>query len=182
MEEHPVRPDGEVATDAAPDPRPGPDPGEGPGDDATAPAKPLEVASRRRVDLHAGLVAMEEALAAPAPGRGRQWAEDVRSALLRLQEVFHRHVDMTGGEHGLFADVVRTSPRLHGAVARLDEEHTAIASVIVEELERLRDPGFHEDPADTRERLLDLLGRLVRHRQRGADLIYEAYSVDIGGG
>ena len=26
-----------------------------------------------------------------------------------------------------------------------------------------------------------LLGQLTRHRQRGADLIYEAYQVDIGG-
>jgi hypothetical protein len=26
-----------------------------------------------------------------------------------------------------------------------------------------------------------LLGRLVRHRQRGSDLVFEAYEVDIGG-
>jgi hypothetical protein len=26
-----------------------------------------------------------------------------------------------------------------------------------------------------------LLGALVRHRQRGADLVFEAYQVDIGG-
>jgi hypothetical protein len=26
-----------------------------------------------------------------------------------------------------------------------------------------------------------LLARLVRHRQRGSDLIYEAYTADIGG-
>jgi len=32
-----------------------------------------------------------------------------------------------------------------------------------------------------RDRLLALLGSLVRHRQRGADLVYEAYAVDIGG-
>jgi hypothetical protein len=27
----------------------------------------------------------------------------------------------------------------------------------------------------------ELLGSIVRHRQRGADLVYEAYEVDIGG-
>ena len=32
-----------------------------------------------------------------------------------------------------------------------------------------------------RDRLLALLGTLARHRQRGADLVYEAYAVDIGG-
>jgi hypothetical protein len=26
-----------------------------------------------------------------------------------------------------------------------------------------------------------LLGLLVRHRQRGSDLVYEAYELDIGG-
>jgi hypothetical protein len=33
-----------------------------------------------------------------------------------------------------------------------------------------------------RERGTRLLGHLVRHRQRGADLIFEAYQTDIGGG
>ena len=32
-----------------------------------------------------------------------------------------------------------------------------------------------------REACIRLLGRLVRHRQRTSDLIYEAYAVDIGG-
>ena len=35
---------------------------------------------------------------------------------------------------------------------------------------------------DVREEALGLLQAIARHRQRGADLIYEAYSVDIEGG
>ena len=35
--------------------------------------------------------------------------------------------------------------------------------------------------AARREAATELVGRIVRHRQRGADLIYEAYEVDIGG-
>ena len=31
-----------------------------------------------------------------------------------------------------------------------------------------------------RNQAIELLGQLTRHRQRGADLIYEAYQVDIG--
>ena len=30
--------------------------------------------------------------------------------------------------------------------------------------------------------LTALLAALARHRQRGADLVYEAYAVDLGGG
>ena len=32
-----------------------------------------------------------------------------------------------------------------------------------------------------RDAAITLMGLLVRHRQRGADLVYEAYDVEIGG-
>ncbi len=35
---------------------------------------------------------------------------------------------------------------------------------------------------ELRVELTALLAALARHRQRGADLIYEAYAVDLGGG
>ncbi len=38
-----------------------------------------------------------------------------------------------------------------------------------------------EDVAALRDLGTSLLGRLVRHRQRGSDLVYEAYEFDIGG-
>jgi hypothetical protein len=34
---------------------------------------------------------------------------------------------------------------------------------------------------DARDDVQRLLGEIVRHRQHGADLVYEAYHVDIGG-
>jgi hypothetical protein len=38
-----------------------------------------------------------------------------------------------------------------------------------------------DDVADVRAMGVALLGRLVRHRQAGADLVYEAYEADTGG-
>ena len=35
---------------------------------------------------------------------------------------------------------------------------------------------------DVRALGVSLLGLLIRHRQKGADLIYEAYQVDLGSG
>ena len=35
---------------------------------------------------------------------------------------------------------------------------------------------------DLRTELTALLAALAKHRQRGADLVYEAFDVDIGGG
>ena len=40
---------------------------------------------------------------------------------------------------------------------------------VIEDVDRVRELG----PA--------LLGRLVRHRQRGSDLMFDAYDYDIGG-
>ena len=48
-------------------------------------------------------------------------------------------------------------------------------------LDLLAAPGAA--PAEqVRDDVTRLLGRLVRHRQRGSDLLYEAWAVDIGGG
>ncbi|HYU67411.1 MAG TPA: hypothetical protein VEK09_11695 [Jatrophihabitantaceae bacterium] len=38
-----------------------------------------------------------------------------------------------------------------------------------------------EHVAQLRTRGIDLLTRLDKHRQRGADLVFEAYETDIGG-
>ncbi len=34
---------------------------------------------------------------------------------------------------------------------------------------------------DARDDLQRLIGSVIRHRQKGADLVWEAYNVDIGG-
>jgi hypothetical protein len=49
--------------------------------------------------------------------------------------------------------------------------------------ERLETRGVGDDwPLDdARDDVQRLLGEIVRHRQHGADLVYEAYHVDIGG-
>jgi hypothetical protein len=38
-----------------------------------------------------------------------------------------------------------------------------------------------DDLDEVRERGTTLIAALVRHRQRGSDLMYEGYSVDMGG-
>ena len=57
-----------------------------------------------------------------------------------------------------------------------------IAAEIAEAVAASEPPVTNDDVADLRERGTDLLARLSRHRQRGADLIFEAYDTDIGGG
>jgi hypothetical protein len=75
----------------------------------------------------------------------------------------------------------RGRPVRHGVEVQLDEHAEALAEV--ERLLAERDEGLRDEDAVEahREACIRLLGRLVRHRQRTSDLIYEAYAVDIGG-
>jgi hypothetical protein len=140
----------------------------------------LRALRRQRADLRDSMSALERALAAPAPGRAGAWAERVHVALVELSADFREHVDVTEGPGGLYRGLLTTAPRLSNAVARLTREHAQIADLVDALLARVSGPGGHAvDPV--RDLGLALLGRLVRHRQRGSDLVYEAYAVDVGG-
>ena len=140
----------------------------------------LRALRRQRADLRDSMSALEHALAAPAPGRPDAWAGRVHMALVELSADFREHVDITEGPGGLYRGVLTTAPRLSNAVARLAREHAQIADLVDTLLTRVSGPDGHavEPVRDLR---LALLGRLVRHRKRGSDLVYQAYAVDVGG-
>jgi hypothetical protein len=133
---------------------------------------------RRRAELLESLRAVEQALAAPAPGRQAPWAERVQAALVELAGDFRDHVEITEGPNGVYGDLLVTAPRLQGAVAALTREH-AVIKAQVDELIDAADGSADVD--ELREGGTALLARLHRHRQRGSDLIFEAYEADIGG-
>jgi hypothetical protein len=143
----------------------------------------LEAARARRGELHKALLDFERALAGAAAGRAQPWAESVRAALVRVRETFVGHVEVTEGADGLYQEVLAQAPRLSGAVNRLQHEHVEIASALAEVDTRLDEPMSDADAwvQSIRDAAITLMGLLVRHRQRGADLVYEAYDVEIGG-
>jgi Hemerythrin HHE cation binding domain len=141
----------------------------------------LEQLRRRRAELLESMSAVEQALAAPAPGRQARWAERVHLALVELSADFDEHIDITEGSYGLYRELLTTAPRLSGAVARLTREHALIRDLLDNLQARVGEPGINPDVDEVRDRGTVLLGRLVRHRQRGSDLIYEAYTAEIGG-
>ena len=141
----------------------------------------LEQVQRQRAELGESMAALEAALTLPA-GAGPVWRRRVRAALTELCHDLRDHATLTEVEGGLYADIGATAPRLtHGVEVQLGEHAEALAEV--ERLLAERDEGLRdEDAVDAhREACIRLLGRLVRHRQRTSDLIYEAYAVDIGG-
>jgi hypothetical protein len=140
----------------------------------------LDAVRRRRIGLHESMIALEQAFAAPAPGRRDTWVQRVHAALAELVADFREHIDITEGPSGLYADLRTTEPRLSHAVARLTREHAHIRELL-EDLLALASALNVNDVDAVRDLGTALLGSLIRHRQHGSDLIYEAYAVDVGG-
>lgn len=132
-----------------------------------------------RAELGESMRALEDALALPL-GLA-VWGRRVRAALTELAHDLREHVALTEAPEGLYADLAATAPRLASNVALQLADHQHF----IDEVERLlvaRDEGISRaDLGAHRDELTALLGRIVKHRQRGSDLIYEAYQVDIGG-
>ncbi len=132
-------------------------------------------ARERRVELKQAMSDLE--LAAAGAAGDPMWITGLRDALGELREAFGAHVEEVEGDEGLLADLVVDAPRLAPRVQRLSDEHGPLGERIDACAAMLDDP----DPHEIRGEVLDLLVALVRHRHTGADLVYEAYNVDIGG-
>ena len=160
-----------------------------PGPDAEPDNETLSEVRRRRAELLESINSLEQALAAPVPGRQMLWVERVSTALLELSSDIHDHVELTEGPSGLYGRVITSSPRLGHVVDRLTLEHKTLTELIGELLTLVgraagsfaRGDSTVDDLDGVRDRGTVLIAALVRHRQRGADLVYEGFSVDIGG-
>jgi nucleotide-binding universal stress UspA family protein len=149
-------------------------------------SRTLDQVRAGRAHLHDYMYQLEEAVAKPAPGRGEAWAKEVHSTLVDLAAAFERHIAITEGPDGLFEDIMLTAPRLAGGVAKLAAEHKEIRLALATAIDAVRErsDAAPKDGPETegREAVLDVINLLMRHRQLGADLIYEAYQVDVGVG
>jgi len=141
----------------------------------------LEAVRLRRSELRESMSALEQALAGPALGRVGAWAQRVHVALVELSADLRAHIDLTEGVGGLHEDVLSTAPHLAGRVRRLTREHGEMTRLVEDLITRAVGPLDDDAVAHIRSRATTLLGRLIHHRQAGADLLYEAYQADVGG-
>ena len=150
-------------------------------DELRSPA--LQEAAKRRRTLHEALVGLEFAISSPAAGRIADWTRLVAKEVTAVRDAWDQHVDGTEKPGGLYEDIVTTSPRLAGTVERLRNEHPDITDAVrlmVERIENVEIGGLEWPLDDARDDLQRFIGKVIRHRQRGADLVWEAYNVDIG--
>jgi hypothetical protein len=129
------------------------------------------------------------------------WRHQVSERLTGLRRAFTEHVGATEGPEGLYRELVDQAPRLAPGVHGLVRDHRSLLDSI-EGLERRFCPsearvagpdpgaasagsggsdGSDPDIDQLRGWARQLIRELYEHRQRGADLVYEAYGTDIGG-
>jgi hypothetical protein len=141
----------------------------------------LAAVRRRRVSLRAAMTSLEESLAVPASGRIGVWAVGVDEAAVEVGSHLNEHIETSEGPQGFHVEILAAAPRLSHAVATLVSDHEAASDILGQLLTRVEEAKTQEDVDAIRELGTELLSRLTRHRQRGADLIYEAYEYDLGG-
>ena len=135
----------------------------------------LDAARERRVELKHAMSALE--LAAAGAAGDATWIDGLREALDQMNDALAHHVEEVEADEGLLADLIVDAPRLAPSVQRLRDEHPQLADQVRACEAMLDEP----DPHEIRQAVLELLVALARHRHAGADLVYEAYHVDIGG-
>lgn len=139
----------------------------------------LDAVRVRRDALYESVMLLEQALAAPTTGRPADWCAALHPRVADVRTVLEAHVAETEDDGGFFDDVRDQAPHLLHAVEKLQAEHApllAAAAELEREVDAARDEGEVEA---ARTAGLDLIHRVLEHRHRGAELVYDAYSVDV---
>ncbi|HUS43536.1 MAG TPA: hypothetical protein VMY16_12800, partial [Ilumatobacteraceae bacterium] len=135
----------------------------------------------RRAALVGTCSALEAALSSPVASA--RWPEGLGNAVSALLATFGEHVTETESPGGTIEQLRERAPRLSDRIDRLSEQHVTIAADagrLMDRLEHVPSERSDDENAAIREQALELLTAVVRHRQLGADLLYEAYDVDVG--
>ena len=139
----------------------------------------LARAKMRRALLWSAMTGLEKAIAGPSSREG--WIQRVESSLSEVRQALEEHIEMAEGRDGLFFEIMATAPRLASEVELLRKEHRqlSIGLARAQEVAWATEAEPSCDPSRLRRAVTSLLGRLTRHRQRGSDLVFDAYNVDI---
>jgi hypothetical protein len=143
----------------------------------------LDENARHRAHLHLALVEVEQTSSRPAFGREAEWAKGVVESLKKLEREVAVHIESTERADGLYEEIAETEPRLAGRVEQLKEGHPEMLEKTRALVERLESPSSGETwtVSELRDDIQHLLGVMIKHRQKGSDLVWEAYTLDIGG-
>lgn len=142
----------------------------------------LAAVQERRDDFYEAILGLERAMAEAAGDDATAWASRAGTAALDLRSVLRHHITETEAEGSFFDDITENYPHLANAAAKLQAEHPPLRDGVDELVERLS--TVHDDAGveEVRAEALDLLRALLLHRHRGAEIVFDAYNVDVAPG
>ncbi|MGH1491483.1 MAG: hypothetical protein ACRBK7_19140 [Acidimicrobiales bacterium] len=138
----------------------------------------LRGAARKRFALKEAVSRVETAAASASAEPN--WRPELLGRLGELHEALAQHVAKVEAADGLMAELTRLAPRLVGQIDQVRAEHPVLCQQAELTAGLVADEGVESEAI--RVSVLELLAGVARHRQRGADLVYEGYDVDLGGG
>ena len=142
------------------------------------------IRSRREALLRAA-IGLEDALACPL-GDAEKWRRGVAKATDHAVERVEEHVNLTEGPGHILDESRTVAPRLDHRVRQMLVDHEELEKAVhalktaVNELSYAPEDQAEEQAIKVRNKAVEMMGLMARHRQRGADLVYEAYHVDLG--
>lgn len=136
----------------------------------------LQAAAVRRFELKEALSRVELAAAAPSAEEG--WRTRLAKELEGLRAALLDHIAEVEADDGLLEEMLALAPRLANQIGSVRDEHPDLCRQVDE---IILDVRGNEDVIDLRSGVLDALTAVARHRQRGSDLVYDGYNIDIGG-
>lgn len=143
----------------------------------------VDRARERRFRLHEAMCDLEAAASTPA--KVSSWTADLSLHLKVIEDALLGHIAEVESPDGLIARIIEDAPRLCVHTEQLLADHPRLllqTRQVMDQVDAVG-PAPDADAVGTiRDAALGLLGELSRHRQLGADLVYEAYAFDIGGG
>lgn len=148
-------------------------------DFASEPTEPSPVSKSDRDRTLEAMHALEEAVGRAASGDLDGWMQAVRTALEHLETAFIEQRASYEDPIGLMAEIAQDHPRLRTWVRQLRHRWIELetnARTLRQTLESSAD--LHE-AYEIRERVRWLMGAIRHHREREADLVFEALDVDL---
>jgi hypothetical protein len=138
---------------------------------------------RRPGDMRHAVVQTEQAIARTATEGLDDWTREVSSALKQMREAIDEHIRLTEGPEGLHDEIRLKAPRLSAQIKRLQRDHPILHARVRELIALLDRPGIgdHWSLDEARSDIRRLLRMAERHSQSTADVVWEAYHLDIGG-
>lgn len=125
---------------------------------------------------------VEQRASAAGPTRPEEWRHDLLLSLDELADSLHEQYATSAGEESLLSSVVEESPHLESSVSELRRRQEELTDRIDDLRRELSDHVRDVDVAALRHAVAEVTAEIRELRAWEADVVYEAYSVDLGVG